>query len=664
MIIKNLVIKNFFRVYGEVKIECANTPTSNVTVIKGDNGTGKTTMLSAFHWAFYGEVIDPLVVGEMLNKRARAELKEGDSVESSVQVEISDKGVNYIFLRKLIFKKVNGEVISDGQPEVLITNLSTNPPSPVSKDFFNNIIPKKLSGFFFFDGERIDRLAKIDGKSEIKQAILDLLGLTNIDNISSYLAPIKQDFNRELSKLSQSAETSNLTKELEEVLNKIQTNNSALERIAEEIKKNKKIKEECEQFLKNHNAEQVRTKEEAREKLYKETEQIDAKIEDEKAKILKHISRNFRFNLISSSFESISAFLEDKRQKKLLPSDIKETFINDLLESHSCICGRPLVEGTPEYNNLLKLKETAGKQELDESYSRLASFVKSSFCNEAKESFYSPIYQYKQLCHNADLRKEEIKKDLSDIKKFLSNIDDALITAKENLRDNAEDKITEYKAKELQGKSANEQLKKREQELNTKISQAQDKDKGANTYRKSYDLAYELEKLNTRIHEFFVDITQEDMDNNLKQVFGLLARKQDREPSLSKNFELQIINKDTKQPQILSTGERQITSLAFIGAMVSYAKDKFNMGLMSDFSGGDYPIVMDSPFGNLDPTHKENVAKGIPALASQVIVIVSDAQWNGIVAESMKDKVGAVYEMTDGYTTVADSEFTEFRRVL
>ena len=98
--------------------------------------------------------------------------------------------------------------------------------------------------------------------------------------------------------------------------------------------------------------------------------------------------------------------------------------------------------------------------------------------------------------------------------------------------------------------------------------------------------------------------------------------------------------------------------------MVSYAKDKFNMGLMSDFSGGDYPIVMDSPFGNLDPTHKENVAKGIPALASQVIVIVSDAQWNGIVAESMKDKVGAVYEMTDGYTTVADSEFTEFRRVL
>ena len=52
MIIKNLVIKNFFRVYGEVKIECANTPTSNVTVIKGDNGTGKTTILDAMSREF------------------------------------------------------------------------------------------------------------------------------------------------------------------------------------------------------------------------------------------------------------------------------------------------------------------------------------------------------------------------------------------------------------------------------------------------------------------------------------------------------------------------------------------------------------------------------------------------------------------------------------
>ena len=75
MIIKSITLKDFFRVYGEIKILCSTDSEKNVTVIKGDNGTGKTTMLSAFHWAFYGNVIEPLTTDEMLNKRKRNEMK-------------------------------------------------------------------------------------------------------------------------------------------------------------------------------------------------------------------------------------------------------------------------------------------------------------------------------------------------------------------------------------------------------------------------------------------------------------------------------------------------------------------------------------------------------------------------------------------------------------
>lgn len=664
MIIKNIILKNFFRVYGEVKIECSSDNERNVTVIKGDNGTGKTTMLSAFHWAFYGEVIEPLAIEEMLNKRARNELEEGQSIDSYVKVEITDKGTDYVFLRRQMFKKQSGFVIASEPPEVIVTNLSSNPPSIVSKDFFNNIIPKKLSGFFFFDGERIDRLAKIDGKNEIKQAILDLLGLTNINNIKEYLSPIKSDFNREFSKLSSNSETSALTNELDKILKQMESNDQAILQIEERISANKKVKDECEQYLKNHNVDYVRQKEEEREILVKERKSIKVQIESKQAEIYEHISKNFKYNLISNAFPSISEFLEDKRQKKLLPSDIKETFIQDLLDSHSCICGRPLLEGTAEYNMLLKLKETAGKQELDDCYSRIVSFVNSSNCKEMKESFYTKIYQFKQFLNAAELRKDEIKKKLEKINKELINIDDEMIAARENTRDTAEKAIQDLRVKKEQGKAVNEELKKREQEIRIKISKAEDKNKGADSYRKASNLVYEIEKLNNRIHEFFIDITQEDMDEHLKSVFSLLTRKQDREPALSKNFELQIVNKESKIPQGLSTGERQITSLAFIGAIVAYSKEKYNMDLMSDFSGGDYPIVMDSPFGSLDQTHKENVARGIPALASQVICIVSESQWSGVVSQNMEQRVGTMYEMTDGYTTAADSEYTEFRRVM
>ena len=665
MIIKSITLNNFFRVYGEVKIICSTDPERNVTVIKGDNGTGKTTMLSAFHWAFYGDVIEPLTINEMLNKKRRSELNENEIDEASVKIELTDKGIDYIFSRKQNYKKnADGSVTRVGEPEIMITDMSSNPPSLVhNRDFFENIIPKKLSGFFFFDGERIDRLAKIDGKNEIKQAILDLLGLTNIKNIQEYLNPIKQDFNKELNKLSANTETAAFTNELSKVLEQIASNKELIEQIDARIKDCKKTKEECEAYLKSHNIEHIRKQGERRAEIEKEFKSIDNIINEDTAKIYKHISKNFKSYLISDSFGNISEFLEEKRKKKQLPSDIKETFINDLLESKTCICGRPLIEGHAEYNTVLKLKDIAGKQELDDCYSRLVSFINYSDNKTIKDSFFTEIYQYKQKVHAGSEKKAEYKKELEKIKKELNAYDDNLIQERENLLDQAKNAIDELGVKRLYGEEANKKLKDKEKELNVKISKAEDKSKGASLYKKAFSLTSNLEALNTRVHEFFIDITQQDMDSKLKEVFAILTRKQDREPLLSKNFELQIVNKDTQTTQLLSTGERQITSLAFIGAMVSYAKDKSNMGLMSDFSGGDYPIIMDSPFGNLDPTHKENVAKGIPMLASQVIVIVSEGQWNGVVSDSMKSKAGEIYEMSDGYSLTPDSEFTEIRRI-
>ena len=70
--------------------------------------------------------------------------------------------------------------------------------------------------------------------------------------------------------------------------------------------------------------------------------------------------------------------------------------------------------------------------------------------------------------------------------------------------------------------------------------------------------------------------------------------------------------------------------------------------LLSDFGGGDFPIVMDSPFGNLSAGHKQNVAREIGNLASQVIVIVSDEQWSSTVERNIMPRVNMIYLMSDG----------------
>jgi DNA sulfur modification protein DndD len=129
-----------------------------------------------------------------------------------------------------------------------------------------------------------------------------------------------------------------------------------------------------------------------------------------------------------------------------------------------------------------------------------------------------------------------------------------------------------------------------------------------------------------------------------------MTHKEYRVPVLTDNFQLKIISilKNNTDSEVLSTGEGQITSLAFIGSLVSYSKEKANSGMLSDFMGGDFPIVMDSPFENLDEVHTANVATNIGKLASQVIIIVSDKQWNKEVEENITNQVGKMYKMVDG----------------
>lgn len=244
-------------------------------------------------------------------------------------------------------------------------------------------------------------------------------------------------------------------------------------------------------------------------------------------------------------------------------------------------------------------------------------------------------------------RIEEIDKSIKEIGKKLANDFGDLIASHETMLEQAQSIKEDCLQQEYfytQNIKSNESKKKA---LEAKIKIEEAKQGNKDRFSEAFNMAVEVGRLNEEIRQLFIEITREDMDEKIKHVFANISRKEDREACLNENFELTIRNKVSHQPQILSTGERQITSLAFIGALVSYAKEKTQSDLITDFSGGDFPIVMDSAFGNLDPTHKANVAKGLPQLASQVIVIISDEQWRGTVEENIAERVHTVYNMHD-----------------
>ena len=184
---------------------------------------------------------------------------------------------------------------------------------------------------------------------------------------------------------------------------------------------------------------------------------------------------------------------------------------------------------------------------------------------------------------NCNIRQEEIAKSLSSIKKKLSNDFGDLIANYEDQLEKAQQTrdncLIEERQLELSIK-ANESKKKL---IENKLAYEKGKQENKNMFSDAFELAGQLRELNEEIRQLFISITREDMDEKIKKVFESISRKNDREACLSEDFELTIRNKDSHQVQVLSTGERQITSLSFIGALVSYAKEKSQSDLITDF---------------------------------------------------------------------------------
>jgi len=430
MIIKSIEMSNFFRIYKSPKIEFSADEKKNVTVIKGDNGTGKTTMLSAFSWVFYGVVEDPLVIDKMLNKRRLYEMQVGDIENAGAKVLISDSGYTYLISRFQRFKKIaDNESVKIGDPEFSVIDIA-NPSVPImDKHFFEGIIPKDLKGFFFFDGERIDRLAKIDGRSEIRKAILDILGLTTLEKVEEAVGDVQSEYNKKIKKAAKSEVLKNLRQEYEDLEVAVKDDKEILNGDGSKenpgiIAKKKEAEAEiakCTKFLKEHNAEAVKNLQLQRDGLNAEKKNIQDDEERERRDITRHISKNFKYFLLSDRFKNISDFLEEKRKKKELPSDIKAQFVHDLLDSGECICGQKLVKGECYYNNIKKLSETAGREELDNAYITMRAFVDSNEINDTAKGFYDRINAYSNKMLGLSGRVEEIDKELKEIGKRLSN---------------------------------------------------------------------------------------------------------------------------------------------------------------------------------------------------------------------------------------------------
>lgn len=184
MLLKSIKVRDFRQFKGEQYVSFSSDQERNVTIIQGDNGSGKTSFAQAFRWCLYGETdfTDKI----LLSKAVSDQMLPGDERDVQVEICLYHNDTEYTVTRRQRYKKdSSGKISNSGRNKFVIAYKKTDGnieyvPELETELKMKEILPSDLSRYFFFDGERIDHMAKEirNGRSsDFADAVRSLLGL-------------------------------------------------------------------------------------------------------------------------------------------------------------------------------------------------------------------------------------------------------------------------------------------------------------------------------------------------------------------------------------------------------------------------------------------------------------------------------------------------------
>jgi DNA sulfur modification protein DndD len=318
----------------------------------------------------------------------------------------------------------------------------------------------------------------------------------------------------------------------------------------------------------------------------------------------------------------------------------------DLLERQRCICGMALEDGSPHYHQVQSYLERAGLADVEETVIRMGAQMEA--IDRQVPVFWQTV--------------DEEQRKMGDMRQSLSRIETDLDTIRDQLRSSPSEDIRnlEKRHEEIDAKiqslnreqgENNQKVKDREkliEELRRQIEKHQATEaRQAQAQRRiaaTEDAIARLKQVQANVDLVF----RSDLERRVKEIFQRIVVVP-YIPRLTEKYELNLVETTTGREQLVaaSTGENQVLSLSFIGAIIDRVRDWSRKDRQSQWlmppDGGNYPMVMDSPFGSLDETYRRQVARSLPTLANQLVVLVSKTQWRGEVAEEMADYIGRQY---------------------
>lgn len=634
---------------GEQTIEFAIDENRNVTVIMGENGSGKTTLAQAFTWCLYGDT--DFDDKSLLNRNIERQLFPGNESQVRVELDLTHGEIDYTIFREQIYKRESTGKIKiynntfniaykkDGQQEFI---------KPLEVDIrMKQILPKELSKYFFFDGERIGNMSKEikKGRSqEFGQAVRGLLGLNSFIAALEHLKPTSKY--GVIGSYSESYDSTSdkriaqYTKEIEDAQDKLDKIDQRLNEIESEIQI---ARDRCDEL----NA-KLSTLAET-ERLQKEKERFKEILEKTKharvsaiSILLKQFNANaasyFSKSLIKDALSSLSK--ADKLDKGI--PDIHARTIEFLINRKFCICGTKIDLGNDAYNELKKTLDFIPPQSIGNS---IAQFIKESeLRTKSAGDFFDTFAEQFAIIREYEKRIEQLQADIQIIENRIAGKERSASIQQELWRYEKVIRDRQAERDELnQRKGSIKTSRERAITERAELTLRDEKNKKIEVY-KAY-AQYMFDEL-LFVYRQKEDETRQKLEQNINSIFKSIYEG-GMALIIDDKYNIQVIVKDEggiSTDVETSTAQSISVIFAFISGIIKMARDNSKDQDIDTkmLESEPYPLVMDAPLSAFDKRRIKAVCDVLPNIAEQIIIFIKDTDGE-IAEENLGTKIGKGY---------------------
>lgn len=629
----------------------ATTPGSEITVITAKNGYGKTSILKALNFVFFGDLESRISQGNEAPKLEdfpnRPALADGNEITTSVTLKFKHEDSEWLLRREFTAKKVSGLLIlSPVQKSLIKVGSGGSLGNEAIDDFINdNIINKQVSHFYFFDGVLLEAIqSQLTSKNEgsrklVMRSVENALGLRFLDHLNQNLRSC-------LGQIDSQIESQNKAlKKNEVLLGQIAGEEEKLTAKKEDIERIARLLEEQEEKRAIHDANlqsiDPDTKAKALLRTQHETDLKDLEATEEG--IQENLKRCGERAWLAPLKEKLEALLAEREAEEQANEKVRARYqaLNQKISSlkisqaeKACtLCGHE-----HDSSKLAKISEEiiSLEEELsslpdlsNQGTSKLLKLSKSLAEAQRVETVEQALLQKNtMLIKKADLLKK-IKRINDQLGDFQDNID---VKWEESQRAETDANCKKLERELTEAKTIKEQLENSLQANRAKLTANDAVSKKDQDQRLL--LATLIDGINGSFDKFRNDMRLQ-VEAKATEYLGVLNSEPEIYGSvqISPEYQIRIKTPSGQDLQITNAGHKQILTTAFVSAMAAVSSDKT-------------PFVMDTALSHLDTENSAQMLEWAKYVKQQVVLLVTPKELPKAVAHKiLGNAIGREYEV-------------------